>query len=153
MKTSMPITKIKYRTEFSKKILYVVWISTTIVVALAFVLMWRTGDLSPLSYIISGLFAEVAASTGFYYWKAKNEKVKKSKGVMNMKVNWKQKLTSRKFWAALTGFVTAILVAFKVPDLTIEYVVAIISASATMIAYIIGEGMVDFVRIGSDKVE
>jgi hypothetical protein len=73
----MPISKIKYKTEFSKKILYTVWISTTIVVALAFVLMWRTGDLSPLSYIITGLFAEVAASTGFYYWKAKNENVVK----------------------------------------------------------------------------
>jgi hypothetical protein len=80
MKNNMPITKIKYRTEFSKKILYVVWISTTIVVALAFVLMWRTGDLSPLSYIVSGLFAEVAASTGFYYWKAKNENMKKIEG-------------------------------------------------------------------------
>lgn len=72
---------------------------------------------------------------------------------MIMKINWKQKLTSRKFWAALTGFITAILVAFKVPDLTIEQVVAIISASATLIAYIIGEGMVDAARIGSDKDE
>lgn len=70
-----------------------------------------------------------------------------------MKINWRQKLTSRKFWAALTGFITALLVAFKVPDLTIEQVVAIISASATLIAYIIGEGMVDAARIGSDKVE
>ena len=70
-----------------------------------------------------------------------------------MKINWKQKLTSRKFWAALTGFITAILVAFKVPDLTIEQVVAIISASATLIAYIIGEGMVDAARIRSDKNE
>lgn len=70
------------------------------------------------------------------------------------KINWKQKLTSRKFWAALTGFITALLVAFKVPDLTIEQVVAIISASATLIAYIIGEGMVDAARInGSDKSE
>lgn len=59
--------------EFSKKILYVLWVSTTIVVALTFVLMWRTGDLSPLSYIIGGLFTELATSTGFYYWKAKNE--------------------------------------------------------------------------------
>ena len=66
-----------------------------------------------------------------------------------MKINWKQKLTSRKFWAAITGFVTAILVAFKVPDLTIEQVVAIISASATLVAYIIGEGMVDASRINS----
>lgn len=70
-----------------------------------------------------------------------------------MKINWKQKLTSRKFWAALTGFVTALMVAFKVPDLTIEQVVAIISACATLIAYIIGEGMVDAARIGSDKIE
>jgi uncharacterized membrane protein len=70
-----------------------------------------------------------------------------------MKINWKQKLTSRKFWAAITGFVTAILVAFKVPDLTIEQVVAIISASATLVAYIIGEGMVDAARINGDTNE
>lgn len=70
-----------------------------------------------------------------------------------MKINWKQKLTSRKFWAAIIGFVTAILVAFKVPDLTIEQVVAIISASATLIAYIIGEGMVDAARINGDTNE
>lgn len=68
-------------------------------------------------------------------------------------INWKQKLTSRKFWAALTGFVTAILVAFKVPDLTIEQVIAIISACATLIAYIIGEGLIDAARSGSDKIE
>lgn len=73
MKNNMPVTKIKYKSEFSKKILYVIWISTTIVVALTFVLMWRTGDLSPLAYIIGGLFTELAAATGFYYWKAKNE--------------------------------------------------------------------------------
>lgn len=72
---------------------------------------------------------------------------------MIMKINWKQKLTSRKFWAAITGFVTAILVAFKVPDLTIEQVVAIISASATLVAYIIGEGMVDAARINGDTNE
>lgn len=69
------------------------------------------------------------------------------------KINWKQKLTSRKFWAAVTGFVTALLVAFKVPDLTIEQVVAIISACATLIAYIIGEGMVDAARINGDTNE
>jgi uncharacterized membrane protein len=60
-----------------------------------------------------------------------------------MKINWKQKLTSRKFWVAVTGFLTALMVAFKVPDLTIEQVVAVVSACATLVAYIIGEGMVD----------
>lgn len=70
-----------------------------------------------------------------------------------MKINWKQKLTSRKFWAALIGFVTALLVAFGVNDLTIEQVVALITAASTLIAYIIGEGMVDAARINSGEGE
>ena len=70
-----------------------------------------------------------------------------------VKINWKQKLTSRKFWAAVTGFITAILVAFKVDELTIEQVVSVVSASAVLIAYIIGEGMVDVARAGSQLNE
>ena len=58
-----------------------------------------------------------------------------------------RKLTSRKFWAAVVTFVTTVLVAFGVPDLTIEQVTAIITAGASMIAYIIGEGLVDAARI------
>ena len=64
-----------------------------------------------------------------------------------MKINWKQKLTSRKFWAAIIGFVTAILIAFNVDSLTIEQVTAIISAFGTLTAYIIGESVVDAKRI------
>ena len=63
-----------------------------------------------------------------------------------MKINWKQKLTSRKFWAAIITFVTSILVAFNVPDLTIEQVSAVIMGGAGMIAYIVGEGLVDAAR-------
>ena len=63
-----------------------------------------------------------------------------------MKINWKQKLTSRKFWAAVIGFVTAILVAFGVKDPTAGQIIAVISAVATLIAYIVGEGMVDAAR-------
>lgn len=70
-----------------------------------------------------------------------------------MNINWKQKLTSRKFWAAVIGFVTAMMVAFGVNDLTIEQVVAIITAASTLIAYIIGEGMVDAARINSETKE
>ena len=68
-----------------------------------------------------------------------------------MKINWKQKLISRKFWTAVIGFITAILVAFKVDDLTIEQVIALITAASTLIAYIIGEGMVDVARINSEN--
>lgn len=64
-----------------------------------------------------------------------------------MKINWKQKLTSRKFWAAIVTFVTSILVAFNVPNLTIEQVTAVIMGGASMIAYIVGEGLVDAARI------
>jgi uncharacterized membrane protein len=70
-----------------------------------------------------------------------------------MKINWKQKLTSRKFWAAIIGFVTSVLVAFGVGDLAIEQIVAIITAASTMIAYIIGEGMVDAARIKAETKE
>ena len=69
-----------------------------------------------------------------------------------MKINWKQKLTSRKFWAAVIGFVTALMVAFGVNDLTIEQVVALITAASTLIAYIIGEGMVDAARVKAETI-
>lgn len=70
-----------------------------------------------------------------------------------MKINWKQKLTSRKFWAAVATFVTTILVAFGVPDITIEQIAAVITAGSAMIAYIIGEGLVDAARINKEKEE
>lgn len=67
------------------------------------------------------------------------------------KINWKQKLTSRKFWAAVTGIITTILIAFGVNELTVEQVIAMITAASTLIAYIIGEGMVDAARVNSEK--
>lgn len=66
------------------------------------------------------------------------------------KIDWKAKLSSRKFWAAIIGFVAAIAVAFGVPDLQIEQITGIIMASATLIAYIIGEGMVDAARLKNE---
>lgn len=68
-----------------------------------------------------------------------------------MDINWKRKLTSRKFWVTIVGFVTALLVAFNVDKLTIEQVVAIISALGTLVAYIIGEGMTDAAHIKEGK--
>ncbi len=70
-----------------------------------------------------------------------------------MKINWKQKLTSRKFWAAIVTFITTMLVAFGVPDLTIEQVVAVVTAGSSMIAYIIGEGLVDSARVKKNNEE
>lgn len=55
----------------------------------------------------------------------------------------KRKLTSRKFWLALVGFITPILVMYKVPQETIAQVTSIIMAGATLIAYILAEGFTD----------
>ena len=62
---------------------------------------------------------------------------------MNEKIDWKRKLTSRKFWVAIIGFVTTVMIALNIDKMTIEQVTAIVSAMATLIAYIIGEGLTD----------
>lgn len=54
-----------------------------------------------------------------------------------------RKFTSRKFWMAVIGFITALLVAFKVDNLTIEQVTSVVSALGVLVAYIIGEGIAD----------
>lgn len=67
--------------------------------------------------------------------------------------DWKAKLTSRKFWAAVIGFVTAILTVYKIDNITIEQVTGIISATSVLIAYIIGEGLVDAARMNNSPQE
>lgn len=59
------------------------------------------------------------------------------------KIDWKRKLTSRKFWFAVATFVTMLLVFFNVDKGTAEQVAALIMAGATVIGYIIGEGLAD----------
>lgn len=60
-----------------------------------------------------------------------------------MKIDWLRKLTSRKFWVALVGFITALLVAFNVDAGSIEQITSIIMSFASLIAYILAEGFVD----------
>ncbi len=66
---------------------------------------------------------------------------------------WKQKLTSRKFWVAVIGFVTPTLLAYGVAQETVTQVAGIIMAGATLIAYIIGEGLVDANRTETNHNE
>lgn len=60
-----------------------------------------------------------------------------------MNIDWKRKLTSRKFWAAVVGFVTPLLLAFGVSQDVTTQVTGIIMAGASLVAYIIAEGLVD----------
>lgn len=59
------------------------------------------------------------------------------------KIDLLRKLTSRKFWVAVVGVVSGLLLAFKVDAETIENIGGIIMAAASAVAYIIGEGLVD----------
>ena len=60
-----------------------------------------------------------------------------------MKINWKQKLTSRKFWSAVAGFIVPLLLAFGVSDSNATQIAALIMSGGSIIAYILGEGMID----------
>lgn len=58
-------------------------------------------------------------------------------------IDWKRKLTSRKFWMAIVAFITPLMLAFGVAESDAAQVTAIIMAGADVVAYIIAEGMVD----------
>lgn len=59
------------------------------------------------------------------------------------KIDWKRKLTSRKFWAAVIAVVMSILAMFRVEAAEQAQVEALGWGVAALIAYIIGEGFVD----------
>lgn len=67
-----------------------------------------------------------------------------------MKIDWKRKLTSRKLWLSIASFVTMLVIAFGGSESTAAQVSAIIMAGATVMAYVIGEGLADSVE-RSDK--
>ena len=67
-------------------------------------------------------------------------------------IDWKSKLTSRKFWAAICTLVTNLVLAFKGTEETAVQVTAIIMAGAAVVAYIIGEGLIDAAREKGDII-
>ena len=58
-------------------------------------------------------------------------------------MDWKRKLTSRKFWAAVAGFVSMLVVALGKNAETAQTVTGLIMAGASLVAYMIGEGLAD----------
>ena len=65
-------------------------------------------------------------------------------------MDWKQKLTSRKFWAAVVNFITQLLIAFGANQNTTVQVAAVVMAGAGVIAYILGEGLADAAGASGD---
>lgn len=73
---------------------------------------------------------------------------------MNNKINWKQKLSSRKLWCALISAVLGVVIAIFGEELPADTVDLIEKGIYAMIAYIFGETVVDAVRVhGEAKVK
>lgn len=63
----------KQTREFSKVLLVISFSMAFVVMVFSMVLMWKTGDTSPLAYLIPSAFVEVSTASAFYYNKAKRE--------------------------------------------------------------------------------
>jgi len=61
-----------------------------------------------------------------------------------------RKLTSRKLWIAVAGLVASIMIATGAPEQAVTQVTACITAAASVIAYIVGEGLVDAARVSGE---
>ena len=60
-----------------------------------------------------------------------------------MKIDWQRKLSSRKFWLSVASFVSLLIIALGGAENTATQVSALIMAGATVIGYVIGEGLAD----------
>ena len=60
-----------------------------------------------------------------------------------MKIDWVAKLTSRKFWLAVIGLVSGLMMAFGADENTVNNVTGVVMAGASVLAFCIGEGLAD----------
>lgn len=58
-------------------------------------------------------------------------------------IDWKRKLSSRKFWAAVSGVVIAVMMAMGENAEAQERVAGVISSVGVLAVYILSEGAVD----------
>lgn len=63
----------KKKMEFSKWLMIVAGTINLAVITFSIIMIWRTNDLSPLSYLIPSVAAEFSAATVAYYGKARVE--------------------------------------------------------------------------------
>lgn len=60
-----------------------------------------------------------------------------------MKIDWKRKLTSRKLWLSIASFVSMLYIYLGHAESDAQKLAALIIAGATVIGYVIGEGLAD----------
>lgn len=65
-----------------------------------------------------------------------------------MKIDWKRKLTSRKLWVAVAGFVSGLILAFGGEENTAQMVTGVIMQGASVLGYLLAEGLTDAAHVG-----
>ena len=70
-----------------------------------------------------------------------------------MKIDWKRKLTSRKFWISIAGFVAGMIVIFGGSQEVADKISGSIMSGAAVVGYVVGEGLADGANTGNDKEE
>lgn len=68
-------------------------------------------------------------------------------------VNWKQKLSSRKFWVLCIVLLTCILTMLGFPESEITRITAVATAGADVIVYILAEGAIDARRVKNEAAK
>lgn len=58
-------------------------------------------------------------------------------------INWKRKLSSRKFWAAVSGVVISVMIIFGADSGSQEKIAGAISSTGVLVTYILAEGSAD----------
>ena len=68
-------------------------------------------------------------------------------------MSWKQKLTSRKLWAAIVGVITGLAMVFGLDEGVITNVSGAVVSAASIFVYIYTEGKVDAAAVGQAAEE
>ncbi len=70
-----------------------------------------------------------------------------------MKIDWKRKLTSRKLWISLAGFVAGLIVIFGGSQADADKISGAIMSGAAVVGYVLGEGLADGANKGDNSDE
>ena len=65
---------------------------------------------------------------------------------MERKIDWKRKLSSRKFWAAVVAWLTSVLTLFNVDGNTTAQIAAVVMGVGSLCVYMLAEGLADCKR-------
>jgi hypothetical protein len=70
-----------------------------------------------------------------------------------MKIDWLRKITSRKLWLSVASFVSMLIIYFTGSESDAQQISALIIAGATVLGYVLAEGLADSANNGVEVIE